>query len=290
MIKEVIIPKSVRFIHKNAFKENQGIIIKYSVVEELMDELDGLSDYLKQLNNIDYSELEDIETINNLVNKIREEIDKLRKVEDNKDQNKQEDKSSGDSIVFVPVNPEVEENTDNIFYVDIDNSFWGYKIIKELSRKDIIKGYDDGSFRPNKYMTRGEFAVILDRSFDIPESISNKTFVDVEPNSWYGESIYKLMDIGIVNGYEGGIFRPDEEITREELIKMLVGFLEYRDKKVIESNKTSFKDINSVSKWAKPYILKANNQKLINGYEDNTIRAKNNATRMEVINIIYKAM
>lgn len=101
--------------------------------------------------------------------------------------------------------------------------------IIELSELDIIKGYEDGTFRLDNKITRAEGSAMLSRAIEQGESsvssVSGISFPDVRQGDWFYDDVLRSLDFGIVNGYEDGTFKPQNNITYQEFIKMLVSML-----------------------------------------------------------------
>ncbi|MGM0843323.1 MAG: S-layer homology domain-containing protein [Bacillota bacterium] len=89
----------------------------------------------------------------------------------------------------------------------------------------IIKGYTDGTFRPNDVVTRGQMAIFLARGFKLNDTI-NYSFTDVSPSSSAYESIMKILAAGITQGYEDYTYRPDQQLTRGQFSAFLARALE----------------------------------------------------------------
>lgn len=103
--------------------------------------------------------------------------------------------------------------------------------VSELSALDIVNGYEDGLFRPENKITRAEACAMMDRSiFQVSETTSVNMwegYPDVTPDDWFFDSAAKMYDFGIIEGYEDGTFKPQNNITYHEFIKMLVSMLFY---------------------------------------------------------------
>lgn len=113
-------------------------------------------------------------------------------------------------------------------------------------------------------------------------------FTDVSADAPYVAAVKKLVDYGIINGYEDGTFRPDGEVTRAEMCKMVNLTLGYTD----FDGAQGFTDVNE-SNWYYAYALAAQKQGYVEGYEDKTFRGSNNITRQEfcaIVNRLLKPM
>lgn len=84
-----------------------------------------------------------------------------------------------------------------------------------------MQGYEDKTFKPDKYITREEIAKILYLLKDNIESEESIAFNDVKSNRWSYKYIMNMAKSGILKGYEDGTFRPENNITRAEIAVML---------------------------------------------------------------------
>lgn len=114
------------------------------------------------------------------------------------------------------------EETPSMF-PDVAEDFWGKAAINFCVKNDILKGYDDGTFQPNKAITRQEAASILRNAFKLTES-SSETFPDDSAISgWAKESVYIVKASGLMKGDAGtGNFRPTDTIIRAEAASILM--------------------------------------------------------------------
>ena len=156
-------------------------------------------------------------------------------------------------------------------FADANNS-WAAKEIATLTNAGILKGYNDGTFRPDASITRAEFAAIASR-FD-KLSGGTKTFSDVPSSHWAYAAITSAAEKGWVNGYSDGTFRPENAITRAEVVKITNAVLtRICDKNYVAKNLsklTSYNDL-SASHWAYYDILEASNAhdyKTVSGVEN----------------------
>jgi hypothetical protein len=161
---------------------------------------------------------------------------------------------------------------------------WAENRIKELVDLGAISGYPDGTFRPDNNITRAEFATILVKAFKL-EPQSGKVFADTTSH-WAKDTIATAAAYGIVNGYDGNTFGPNDLITREQMAAMIVNAL----KLTPVTEEISFIDSGSISGWARAAVTTAVNNGLINGYPDNTIRPQGHATRAEAATIMVNAL
>ena len=105
-------------------------------------------------------------------------------------------------------------------YTDVKAGDWYNNAISTLSNLGIITGYEDGTFRPNASISRAEFVTIATRFFDYAAEYEG-AFSDVSYSSWYADFVQAAVDMGLVNGYENGTFRPNASITRAEAVAIV---------------------------------------------------------------------
>ena len=97
------------------------------------------------------------------------------------------------------------------------------RALMNLDLLGIVKGYEDGTFRPNQPVSRAEFVVLLSRIHEL--EAGEKSFPDVPKTHWAYDAIAAAGAAGWINGYEDGTFRPNESVTRIEAVKMINNML-----------------------------------------------------------------
>ena len=104
-------------------------------------------------------------------------------------------------------------------YTDVPADAWYNNAVSTLSNAGILDGYEDGTFRPDGNITRAEFATITARFLEASYDGGNR-FPDIDGH-WAAEYINEAANAGIVDGYEDGTFRPQQNITRAEAVTMV---------------------------------------------------------------------
>lgn len=166
-------------------------------------------------------------------------------------------------------------------FSDVDNH-WAKDSIEKLSQINIVKGYEDNTFKPDKNMTRAEVATIINRLIGASKE-SLKYIPDLDRQSWYSSEIRKSVQTGVITGDENGNVRPTSYVTREEVVAMLSRAFYISGNSTLVENYT---DESEISEWAKDYVATFLNYKYIMGYEDGTIRPKANITRSEFVTLL----
>lgn len=177
---------------------------------------------------------------------------------------------------------------------DLNKNHWAYTYISELTDKNVINGYEDGSFRPENTVLRSEWAKMMcTASGKEPMSLenSNSYAVDYTSGDWYYGYINSIAQY--MNFYQDDnrdiYFKPNQAVSREDVTVSLVKLKGYNVDNVDYSYITHFEDSNSISNNIKKYIAIAIEKGLISGYEDNTFRGQDTLTRAEAATLLCRA-
>lgn len=113
-------------------------------------------------------------------------------------------------------------------YTDVEEGTYVSEAVTVLSNLGILDGYEDGSFKPEATVTRAEMAKIVCETLGYDSMGTSKTlFDDVDPKHWAGGYISTAYSFGIINGYDNGKFGPEDTVTYEQAVKMIVCALGY---------------------------------------------------------------
>ena len=151
--------------------------------------------------------------------------------------------------------------TGTVSYTDVKADAWYAEAVNALSSIGIIKGYEDGSFKPNQPITRAEFAAVATRFIEAKGG--NVKFKDVADDFWAKENISTAAYFGWINGYEDATFRPNNKITRAEAATIINHMLgRNADKSFADGNRSALKqftDLKDSSKWYYYDMVEATN-------------------------------
>ena len=173
---------------------------------------------------------------------------------------------------------------------DIYTTDWYYNSVKYVYENNIIKGYTNGNFGPNDKLTRAMLVTILHRMEKEPSVSTNNKFSDVG-SSWYTNAINWASDKKIVMGYGDGSFKPNNNITRQDLMVILYRYAKYKGKNMTSNSDIStYSDYNKIDDYAKEAMKWAVSKKILYGNKDGLLNPKGNATRAEVAAIIERYM
>ncbi|MBD2182269.1 DUF1565 domain-containing protein [Planktothrix sp. FACHB-1355] len=173
-------------------------------------------------------------------------------------------------------------------FADIEGH-WAKPYIEALAAKGIIAGFADGTFRPREAVNRAQFAVIVNKAFSPAPTRPSMNFTDVARNFWGFEAIQAAYRGGFLSGYEGRVFRPQQEITRVQALVSLASGLKLPPG---DTNLLSlFKDAAQIPNYAGPAVAAATQQKLVVNYpQQNLLNPNQVATRADVAAFVYQAL
>ncbi|GBG09024.1 putative cell wall-binding protein, partial [Paenibacillus agaridevorans] len=158
---------------------------------------------------------------------------------------------------------------------------WAMKPIGLFSRLEGIRGYQDGTVRGNATMTRAEFSSMLVQLLEIENTGKKKWLLSDIQSHWAAGAIATLAGHGVINGYTDGTFRPNQTISRQEMVTMLLKLV--NEEALPNKHEGDFADIGNVSPFAVNSVQAAGKAGIIQGYEDGTFRPQNHVSRAEAV-------
>lgn len=168
-------------------------------------------------------------------------------------------------------------------FKDVQSNHWAKKEIDYLVNGGVINGYQDGSFKPNNYVTNAQVALMLVRALKLNTSASfNVELADVSPTHHAYKEISTVIGEGIFPNEKR--FNPNAPISREAMARALVNAFKLQGK-----SSMSFSDVPSTY-WAHSYIIKLAANNITTGYNDGTFKPKNKVTRAQFSAFIARAL
>lgn len=162
-----------------------------------------------------------------------------------------------------------------IAFSDVNDNTPGAEAIKKLVNAGIVKGYGDGTFRPNSILTRAELAKMVNLVFGYTEA-AEENFWDVSKDDWYYDQVLIAKKVGYIVGFEDGSFGGGRSLTREQVCVII-----NRCANLMPLD-TGIKVSDKVSDWAVEAVNKVVSNMLMPLGENNTFRATENITRSEL--------
>ncbi|KRF27662.1 S-layer homology domain-containing protein [Paenibacillus sp. Soil787] len=203
--------------------------------------------------------------------------------------------NSNDCNVGTPITQEGTYSLmiNDVRFTDI-KGHWAQQPIEILASRWIVNGMETTNFVPDASLTRGQFTKMLVGALGLKEDLSGKaTFKDVGAAHWSAGWVEAAYKAGIIQG-DGDVFGPDQSITREQMMAMLVRALgiEQQAKSMSPSDLSkalTYKDADKVSEWAKPYAALAVQQKLIEG-DSEGLRPSDASTRAQAAIVMLRIL
>jgi len=179
-------------------------------------------------------------------------------------------------------------------FSDVSSTYWAQNFIAQLSQRNIIAGFPDGTFKPDAPVTRAQFAAMLlkaNQQFKKSSIRSATSFVDVQSNYWAASAIQAAYTTGFLAGYPGNIFKPEQNIPREQVLVSLANGLNYTSSSAVSTVLGYYNDASNISNFAQSPIAAATQNRLVVNYPIlKTLNPLRNATRAEVAAFIYQAL
>lgn len=145
-----------------------------------------------------------------------------------------------------------------------------------------VGGYPDGTFGPERSITRAEVASVLAHLLEAgAEAKAGKRFSDVSPDHWAAGAIARVAAAGLMQGDPSGQFRPDDPVSRAEVAVIIFRLLK------LAPATASFSDVTG--HWAAPYVGAINQAGIMLGYPGGTFQPDQQTTRAEFVTIVNRA-
>lgn len=175
-------------------------------------------------------------------------------------------------------------------FPDVPNGHWAACDIDKLAINDVVVGYPDGYFKPNKDITRAEFATILVKGFNMNACEMDRAniFTDVPRGNWANAAIAKAVEEDLLAGYPNGQFKPYNPVTRAEALTSIAkGITCDIDTCKADEILSKYNDGASVPGWAKIPVAKSLQAGALKDMPNpNTIAPNRDASRAEIASMM----
>lgn len=160
---------------------------------------------------------------------------------------------------------------------------WYHEAVDFVLRNGLMDGSASGNFVPDGLLTRAMLAQILYNQAGRPPVTGDSPFADVLPGRWYANAVIWASRNGLVEGFGGGRFAPDEPVTREQLAVML---WRYAGSPAAAEKELRFRDANEASGYALGALRWAVENGVVNGYEDGRLEPGGPVTRAQAAQML----
>jgi len=179
-----------------------------------------------------------------------------------------------------------------LVFADVPEGYWAKPYIDALTARGVLNGLPDGTFAPNRQLSRAELATQVANAFDVPMSDTDQAFGDLSPDYWAAEPIAQAVQMGFMKGYPGNEFRPDELVSRLQVLVTLATGLSLPVTAESQQQLQQYQDWETVPDWARSSIGAAIQAGIIRPQPgaDNQLRPQDMATRAEVATLVYSSL
>lgn len=169
-------------------------------------------------------------------------------------------------------------------FTDVDEDDWYHDAVQWVASVGAMTGYGDGTFGPDKPLSRAQLATVLWRMAGEPES-SGELLPDCDPDAFYAGAAAWALETGLFTGYEDGTFGPADNITREQAATVMwraAGSPE------VEADLSSFPDAGDVSEFAQVAMSWAVSSGVISGQGSGALDPQGTCARADFAMILMR--
>lgn len=171
----------------------------------------------------------------------------------------------------------------DISFHDVEGH-WAKEVIQQATLQGIVKGYADGTFKPDASITRAEFTVMLMNTLNTEYTEATLSFTDRSKiGAWAQSAVARALQAGFIQGDSKGAFRPNEAVTRAEMTVMVANAMQF---KADSGTQSSFADDDQIPSWAKTAVAGLQKSGLLNGKGLNSFAPRDNTTRAEAVKLL----
>ena len=177
-------------------------------------------------------------------------------------------------------------------YPDLPKDHWAYEAVTFLTDKKVVVGYPDGLYRPDQKVTRGEFSTMVIKALGLYEKeVAHLFDYKDTSNHWADRNIQVASFYGLVHGYPGGMFKPNDFVTRIEALNVILNALspENMDTEQAKHFVSIYQDYSEIPNWA---LIAAGQCQMLGlvyntpGHET-TLEPMRHATRGELARFVF---
>jgi S-layer homology domain len=184
----------------------------------------------------------------------------------------------------------VPEPTVSVAFTDVPTDYWAGPFINALAQRGITKGVEANQFQPDRPVTRGEYAALIQSVFE-DKSQSSIQFKDVPPGYWANEAIDTAVKANFLKGYPENTFEPDKPISKMEVLLSLTQGFNLKNNAGSPDLLKLYQDNAQVPGWAVPAIASATKANVVVNHPSlDMLNPNQPATRAEVVAMLHQAL
>ena len=181
--------------------------------------------------------------------------------------------------------------TVSIEFPDVSDQYWATAFIDALSARELLSGFPNGTFQPDKPMTRAELAAQISKVFTLAAQQKALNFEDIPETYWAASEIKKTVIAGFMRGYPAETFKPDQSVSRVQVLVAIVSGLGLTLNAEPMSVLRRYQDWDEIPNWAIAKVATATEIGLVVNYPNlERFRPNQPATRAEVAAIMNRAL
>lgn len=176
-------------------------------------------------------------------------------------------------------------------FTDLAAGAWYEDAVAYVYRHDLMSGFSEATFGPNAALSRAQLCQILYNMEGRPAVTGSGSFSDLADGAWYTDAVTWAASQGIVDGYGGGLFGPDDNITREQLASILYRYAQARGDDVSvgeDTNILSYSDAADVAEYAISAMQWACGAGVITGISESALAPRGEATRAQTAAMLMR--
>ena len=176
-------------------------------------------------------------------------------------------------------------------FTDLAAGAWYEDSVAYVYRHDLMSGFSEDTFGPNAALSRAQLCQILYNMEGRPAVTGSGSFSDLADGAWYTDAVTWAASKGIVDGYGGGLFGPDDNITREQLASILYRYAQARGDDVSvgeDTNILSYSDAADVAEYAVSAMQWACGAGVITGISESALAPRGEATRAQTAAMLMR--
>jgi transglutaminase-like putative cysteine protease len=178
---------------------------------------------------------------------------------------------------------------------DLDGH-WAQSAVTYCVQNSLFNGVSTNTFAPDEPMTRAMFITVIGRLYKMlggeiaSEMAAGAYFTDVDPMAYYADYLAWAIENNLISGYGNGKFGPNDEVTREQMAKIITDFAQFMgaNTSLYEGAYLNFADSSKISPWAQTGAAYCNGTEIITGMPGNLFSPGTIATRAQVATIIQR--
>ncbi|OGC40368.1 hypothetical protein A2438_03765 [candidate division WOR-1 bacterium RIFOXYC2_FULL_46_14] len=172
-----------------------------------------------------------------------------------------------------------------VSFTDVNSGYWAKAPIENTGTVGLVQGYPDGTFKPDRSLTRAELSALLVRAkeYKVPGR-PVKVFKDVASSHWAAGYVEIAKRTGLIKGYPDGKFRPNNRISNAEAITVVARFDGLQKK---YDAKTAYSDV-SKKHWAAGYVNAASEAGMLSYINDTELKPEKSISRAESVQMLSK--